>query len=77
MQSAALAIAQAIMYAETPISLDEICVKVYGRTGDRERNTVRQNIFRLDEQGKIVKHPATYSWKEVAADDQRSRQQDG
>lgn len=67
MQSAALAIAQAIMYAETPISLDEICQKVYGRVGDRERNTVRQNIFRLDEQGKVVKHPSTYSWKEEKA----------
>jgi hypothetical protein len=75
MQSAALAIAQAIMYAKAPLSLDEICQKVYGRTGDRERNTVRQNIFRLDEQGKIEKFPAKFGWKKPDA--QRVDRQDG
>lgn len=65
MVSASHAIAQAIMYAEEPLSIDEICLKVYGHVGDRERNTIKQNIYRLDEQGKIEKFPAKFGWKKT------------
>lgn len=56
-------IIQILQLAAEPLTVDEICVRVYGRLGDRERGTVRQNLFRLSERGNIEKIPMKFGWK--------------
>ena len=47
--------------AEEPLSIDQLCSAIFGRTGDRERGLVRVNLHRLDAEGRLVKHPRRYS----------------
>jgi repressor of nif and glnA expression len=47
--------------SEEPLSIDQICKAMYGRTGDRERSFVRVNLHRLDARGLLIKYPQTYS----------------
>lgn len=58
--SASVAVEQALAAATAPMSVDEICQKVYGRIGKRERNVIHQNIARLDARGRIRKHAMTF-----------------
>jgi len=48
--------------SNVPLTVEEICYKVYGRPGARERATVHTNLHRLFEKDAIVKHPMRYSW---------------
>lgn len=57
------AIVRVLQKAGQALTVDEICTRVYGRLGDRERNTVRQNLSRLFERGNIEKIPMKFVWK--------------
>lgn len=58
------AVERVLQNASEPLSVEDICWKVYGRTGSRERATVHQNLHRLYEKDKITKLPMRYVWKE-------------
>lgn len=47
--------------SKEPLSVEQLCKAVFGRTGDRERGLVRVYLHRLDSQGKLVKYPRRYS----------------
>ncbi len=49
--------------AKEPLSIDQLCKALFGRTGDRERSLVRVNLHRLDTEGKLIKHPRRYELK--------------
>lgn len=49
--------------ATEPLTLDEICLRVYGQITERNRSTVRTNLSRLDEIGRLVRHPRKYALK--------------
>ena len=57
-------VVEVLRRSKEPLSIDQICKAVYGRTGDRERNVVRVNLHRLDSKGVLIKHPQTYALKE-------------
>ena len=44
-----------------PLSIDQLCKAVFGRTGDRERSFMRVNLHRLDSKGLLIKYPQRYS----------------
>lgn len=55
-------VADILRRSAEPLSIDQICKAVYGRTGDRERSFVRVNLHRLDAKGLLIKYPQTYSF---------------
>jgi len=63
MSSVASDIENILREAECPLSVDEICSKLWKRIGNRERNLVRVNLHRLDERGLLTKHPMKYQFK--------------
>jgi hypothetical protein len=56
--------AEAILKAGTALSLEDLCRKVYGRVGSRERATMYVVMSRFMDGGKVRKNPATYQWIE-------------
>ena len=46
--------------ALTPLSIDEICKRAYGRVDARLRNRVYVALHRLDEKGLIERFPMTF-----------------
>lgn len=61
--SAAAAIEKALAETAAPLSVDEICKLVYKRIGARERNTVHQNLYRLEQKGRLEVIAKTYRLK--------------
>ena len=52
---------EAVLAAATePLSLDEICLLAFGQLTDRNRGAVRTNLYRLDENGRLIRNPRTY-----------------
>lgn len=43
-----------------PVTVDEVCMAVYGQCGERERNAVHQRIHRLTAQKRLRKHAMRY-----------------
>jgi hypothetical protein len=56
-------IEKALAEAPQPISIDDICKRVFGRVDERARNAVRVGLHRLDERGVLIKHAQTYALK--------------
>jgi hypothetical protein len=55
-------IEETLRAAPRPMTIDEICVAVFGRTGNhRDRSLVRQNLHRLDARGLLIGYPRTYA----------------
>ena len=50
-----------------PLSLDEICLRVFGQLTDRNRGTIRTSLSRLDEVGRLIRFPRTYTIKKTSA----------
>jgi hypothetical protein len=44
-------------------TIDEICVRAFGRADARTRNAVHVALFRLTERGDVVRKPSTYRLK--------------
>jgi Fe2+ or Zn2+ uptake regulation protein len=53
----------ALRDAGEPLTVDDICRRVWKRVGERERNLVRVNLHRLDERGRIQRFALRYKLK--------------
>jgi hypothetical protein len=51
----------ALKNAPNPLTIDEICMIVFGRKSGRERNIVRVNLHRFDCKKILVKYPQRYA----------------
>jgi chromosome segregation and condensation protein ScpB len=53
----------ALAAATEPLSLDEICLRVFGQITERNRGAIRTNLSRLDEVGRLLRLPRKYALK--------------
>jgi len=54
-------VVEVLRRSKEPLSIDQLCKTIFGRTGDRERSFMRVNLHRLDAKGVLIKHPQRYS----------------
>jgi Fe2+ or Zn2+ uptake regulation protein len=60
------AIQRVLAEADEPLTIEQICEKVWGRCGSREKNTAYVNLHRLDERGLLEKVPMRYQLRRKA-----------
>lgn len=53
----------ALSAATEPLTLDQIVKAAFGRVTERGRSSARVHLHRLDEAGKLVRHPRKYELK--------------
>ena len=58
-------IAAVLAAATAPLSLDEICLRVFGQLTERNRSVARTILHRLDVEGLLIRHPRKYALKSV------------